>query len=393
MCHICHISTTFNLRSGSARRTSAILRACIEQGYKVSLITGMDNDVRQEDIPGVEIISVPGLVKKIAPLSDIIMLWKLRVILKQIKVDLVHTHLAKAGICGRLAAASLRVACILHTVHGPTFPKHFHPVKRRIFRFLEQLCGRVTDRFIFVGHELRTEYIEAKVCLAEKADVIQTGRPDAVFERTALIEPHRSVLRSKLCRQEKPTFLIVVVGRLVPSKQLEHSIQILDVLHKEKVRAHLAIVGKCLLEDEKDYEKNLRELAHDLGVHDYVHFTGFQNDIVEIMAAADVVLLTSQYEGLPNVAVEALLSGTPMITYDVSGVREILQQGISGWVVPQGDMKQVVQIVLQLMRLQACEGGTPGSHQKKIPESFRESVMVTRKIELYKKCFQTEAVV
>ncbi|MEA3467963.1 MAG: glycosyltransferase [Thermodesulfobacteriota bacterium] len=387
MPHICHISTTFNLRSGSARRTSAILKGCLEQGYKVSLIIGRDHDVRQEDLPEIDIFVVPELLKYIAPFSDLIVPWKIRTILKQIKPDLVHTHLAKAGISGRLAAVSFRIPCVIHTVHGPTFPKHFHPVKRWAFRLLERFCGRFTDRFVFVGHEVQAEYLEAKVCLPEKADVIQTGRPDAVFERAGLSESGKLELRSELCGHGNPELLIVTVGRLVPSKQLEHSIRIVKALHLQHVPAHLAIVGKCLLAEERQYEEELIKLARDFGVQKNVHFCGFRNDIIDIMEAADVVLLTSRYEGLPNVAVEAVISGTPMVTYEVSGVQEILKDGVSGWIVPQGDMDQIVDRIMEIGCGQSGFTDFYDVHADNILHDFRESVMVARKILLYERVF------
>ena len=387
MPHICHISTTFNLRSGSARRTSAILKGCLAQGYKVSLIIGRDFDVSQEDLPGVDIFVVPGLVKHISPWRDAIVLWKVRSILKRIKPDLVHTHLAKAGIVGRLSALGARVPCIMHTVHGPTFPQHFHPIKRFLFCSLEKLCGRFTNRFVFVGHDLQNEYLQAGVCSQDIACVVQTGRPDTIFNRTLMSETGIVQLRSELCGSRNPEMLIVTVGRLVPSKQLEHAIRITKALHRKNVLAHLCIVGKCLLEKERQYEEKLMQLVSDLEVHQFVHFTGFRNDNIDIMEVADAVLLTTCYEGLPNVAVEAVISGTPMITYNVSGVREIIKEDVSGWIIPLGDMDQAVNRLAQLTQKQSNIQDTHDNPDDNTLEDFRESVMVERKIQMYKQYF------
>lgn len=387
MHHICHISTTFNLRSGSARRTSAILKGCLDKGYKVSLIIGRDHDVRQENLSGVDIYVVPELVKYISPWQDMIVPWKIRNLLNRIKPEVVHTHLAKAGIVGRLAALSARVPYIMHTVHGPSFPQHFHPVKRFLFRSLEKLCGRLTDRFVFVGYDLREEYIKERACSSETSVVIQTGRPDAVLGRPRMSEAAKMELRLELCEGADPELLVVTVGRLVPSKQLEHGISIVKSLHRQHVAAHLTIVGKCLLKEEQQYEDELIKLARELGVQEFVHFSGFRNDIVDVMEAADAVLLTSCYEGLPNVAVEAVISGTPMVTYDVSGVREILQEGVSGWIVPQGDMDQVVDRLTQIMCRQSGYTELHDVRVDNILRNFRESVMVARKMQLYEQVF------
>lgn len=383
MPHICHIATTFNLRSGSARRTSAILRGCLEQGYKVSLILGRDRDVTECDLPDVDIYIVPELVKYISPWRDAIAPWKLRRLLNRIKPDLVHTHLAKAGIVGRLAALSAQVPCILHTVHGPTFPLYFNPVKRVLFRMLEKLCGRFTDWFVFVGNELQQEYLNAGICQPDTSKVIQTGRPDIVFDRQEMSVAQKKALRTELCGGSMPEFLLVTVGRLVPSKQLEHAVRVVRALHLKSVPVHLVFVGKCLLKEEQQYEERLIKLAIELGIEEYVHFPGFRDDVIDIMASADAVLLTSLYEGLPNVAVEAVISGTPMITYDVSGVREILKEGKSGWIVPQGDEGQVVDRVMQLMHRKTDKRDVCDTRDNNVLQDFRESVMVKRKIQLY----------
>lgn len=382
MPHICHISTTFNLRSGSARRTSAIINGCLEQGMKTSLIIGRDHDVVQADLPGVDIHIVPELVKYIAPRLDLVAPLKIAEVLRDIKPDLVHTHLAKAGIFGRLAARKEQVPCIMHTVHGPSFPRHFHLGKRTLFLMLEKLCGRFTDHLIFVGHDLQQEYIKAGVCTYESSVVIQTGQPEAVFDRPRMINDRKNELRLELCDGIPPAFCIVVVGRLVPSKQVEHAIQAVQILHHKKIVAHLAIVGKCLLPEEQQYEEKLDRLSQDIGVQPYVHFAGFRNDIIDVMEAADAVLLTSRYEGLPNVAVEAVIAGTPMVTYDVSGVQEIIETGVNGEIVPQGDVKSIAENLQQVARYVPFSKEKMCHHNKNL-QFFREGTMVEKKIHLY----------
>jgi len=386
MPHICHISTTFNLRSGSAQRTSAILQGCVARGYRVSLVVGRDHDVCRENLVGVEIYRVPELVKYVSPYFDTVAPWKIRGLLKQLRPNIVHTHLAKAGIVGRFAATSCRIPIIMHTVHGPSFPARFHPAKRFLFRSLERLLGRRTDCFVFVGSELRDKFIYANICSAENSLVINTGRPDEVFERPVMSQGPKKRLRSELCGGAKPEFLLAAVGRIVPSKQLEHGVRVVAELRRQDVPVHLVLAGKCLLQEEQDYEKELQQLADRLEVGEYVHFVGFRDDVLDIMEASDAVLLTSSYEGLPNVAVEAVLAGTPMITYDVSGVREVIREGETGWVVEQGDINSVVARVCQLAAGSVLTDDVAA--RRRDLNSFRESVMVERKMKLYEQILQ-----
>lgn len=155
MTGICHISTSFLRRAGIARRTAAIVAACAERGYRVSLIAGRDHDLVDGDLPGVAIEIVRELAKPVRPLADATAVRRLGRLLRSLKPDLVHTHLAKAGILGRRAAARCGVRPIVHTVHGPTFPSHLPAPRRLLFRALERRAARLTDALVFVGEELR----------------------------------------------------------------------------------------------------------------------------------------------------------------------------------------------------------------------------------------------
>lgn len=392
MHHICHISTTFNQRSGSARRTTSILQECVQREYTVSLIVGRDHDISPGDLPGVSIYSVPQLVKYVNPRLDIIAPIKITQVLKRIAPDMVHTHLAKGGILGRTAAKLAGVPYTLHTVHGPTFPEGMHLAKRTVYRGLEKICGNFTDAFVFVGEELRQSYINAGICRQCNSHVIRTGRPDDVLDRRKLDDSRRRFLRDELGCPSEDDFLVVSVGRIVPAKQFDHAVHILSRIRREEgVPARLVIVGKSLLAEEKDYEMKIRQLANDLGVEEFVFFVGFRKDVIDIMDASDAVLLTSLYEGLPNVAVEALIADTPMVTYNVSGVREVLQHIPPNSIIDPGNIGKAV-AALVLLSQQKCitPAGLDGGDEerKRILDSFRECVMLRQKMSLYEQVFK-----
>ena len=389
MKHICHISTTFNLRSGSARRTSAIIRESVRLGYRVSLVIGRDYDLKESDLPGVAIYHVARMVKYVKPGCDCRAPGDIKKILAEIKPDIVHTHLAKGGILGRIAAKRAGVPCILHTVHGPTFPSRIGLHKRIIYRTMERFCGRMTDRFIFVGKELQQAYIQARVCSCENSHVIRTGRPDKVIDRQALSDSKRQRLRNDVFDGFGDDFLIVTVGRLVPAKQLEHAVLITAKLRQKGVPARLAIVGKSLLVEEQGYERRLLQLARDLQVDGFVVFTGFRTDVPDIMDAADAVLLTSRYEGLPNVAVEALIAKTPMVAYNVSGISEVLRHKKTGYIVQQGDVDHAVAGLLFCHSGGMKLSGQDERQRHAMLDSFRESTMLQQKMKLYEQIYSS----
>ncbi len=345
MAHICHISTTFNRRSGSARRIATLLEACVEAGYHASLLIGDSHDLRPGHLPEVTVEVVPGLSKEVRPRRDREALRHLERRLGRLRPDLVHTHLAKAGILGRWAAARRGVPRIAHTVHGPTFPDHLPWLRRGVFRALERLAARRTDAMIYVGDELMASYLAAGVGSAERSRVIRTARFADQLAFQPAGDEERSALRRGLCGGEACEMLLVFVGRLVSSKRPEHAIEAAGRLRAQGVDARLVVVGEALAASEGAWERRLREQYE---ACPRVHFTGFRHDVLEIMACADAVLITSLHEGLPNVAVEAVLAGTPVIGYRVLGLAELIEHRDNGWLVSPDRPRALVEALLEM---------------------------------------------
>lgn len=383
MGHICHISTTFNLKAANARRGIQILEASVAEGHRTTLITGRVHDVTERDIPGVTIIIIPHLIKYLNFKSDILALFALVKILRKIKPDIVHTYLAKAGITGRIAARLSSVPHVMHTVHGPTFSSSLHPLVRSCYWFLEKMCSYFTNTYVFVGDELRQTYIKALICSNESSVVVYTGRRKDELGGSSLSENEKQLLRIELSGNKKSDFLMMIVGRIVPSKQHEHAIMVMAELRREGVNADLTIVGACLLEEERIYEKKLRKIIAQLDVRDHVHFIGFRNDILDVMEVADAIVMTSKYEGLPNVAVESVIAKTPMVTYLVSGVAEVLDPGKTGFIVPNGDMIKMKEALLTIYSDPGLVSRLKIHSPKIIYDKYHVDTMIKEKIDLY----------
>lgn len=383
MGHICHISTTFNRRAANARRGMQILKAAVSQGHKVSLITGRVHDVTERDLPGVTIYIVPHLNKYLNLKSEILSLFTLIKVLRKIKPDIVHTYLAKAGILGRIAAWMSNVPHVIHTVHGPTFPPSLHPLVRSCYWFLEKVCSYFTNTYVFVGEELRQTYIKALICSNDNSVVIYTGRRKDELAGSSLSKNEKRLLRVELSGKNRSDFLMMIVGRIVPSKQHEHAIMVLEQLRRIGVNADLAIVGSCLLEEEHTYETHLKEIIARLSLDDYVHFIGFRNDILDVMGVADVIIMTSKYEGLPNVAVESVIARTPLVTYPVSGVAEVIEPGKTGFIVPHGDMIKMVETLLTIYSDRRLAHQLKTVSNKLIYNKYHIETMINNKLDLY----------
>ncbi len=348
---ICHVNTTFIYKAGSARRTYAILKALSKRNYAVVHTTGRDFEPSPDwDLSDVELFHIPSLVKYINPPNEITALYKLYKLFKNLKPHLVHTHLAKAGILGRVAAKWAKVPHIVTTVHGPTFSENINSVKRLIYRFLERICGKFTDWFIFVGEELRDEYIKKKICPIGKTIIIRSGRPESDFILADKFSREEIQLIRKKFSTDKKGFLIGYIGRLVPSKAQDMAIQALKMVRDQGIDGSLVFIGEGHLPEEKRYEALLRRLTEKLNIGRHVYFLGYQNDVLSYMKAMDVLVLTSKYEGLPNIAVEAGIVGKPLVAFKVCGISEIIQNEETGYIVEQGNEKAMAEKLIFLAK-------------------------------------------
>jgi len=389
--HINHIISNFNAKTMSGRRTYATLVALRREGYQVSLIVGKDFQPAPDwNLAGIQIFHLPDLVKNIAPDQDIKALHGLTEILRRHRPQVIHTHLAKAGVLGRLAARLAGVPLIMHTVHGPTFPPVLPKAKQLAFKSMEKICSRVTDHFIFVGEELRQDYINAGICRNGLTSVIRTGRPQEEFAAVDAIPASQLAAIRRSITAAPEAFLIGVVSRLAPMKRLEEAIQILHLLRQQGIPAHLAIAGAPDPPEETHYRDALRQLTASLELAPYVHFIGFREDILPFMKAMDALLLTSSYEGLPNVVVEAGIVGRPIVVYEVCGLRELIVDGETGYVVPQGDRHGATAKLKYLAQNPIFCSDMGHKASQVMRQKFNLEKMLAEKIKLYREFLTTK---
>lgn len=338
---ICHIITTFFETSGSTRRTLTEVDHLIKKGWTVHLIIGKDASsalITECVEKGIEVFQINSLCKYIHPFREISAFFQIVRILEEQKYDIVHTHLAKAGILGRFAARKAGLKVIVHTVHGPSFPKSFNWVLRTLFVALEKMAGRCTTAMIFVGKEISGNYIDAGIADPQKSYLIYTGRDFTAYKNALnMSAAQKAAIRNR--HGIRPDDIVLgCVGRIVPSKGYTVPIGAMPTLLKTYPNARLIIIGKANLPEERHYEAKLRGMIGELGLGDSVVLVDYQKDIAQYYAIMDIFLLPSHYEGLPNVTLEAAVMDIPVVAFDCGGVKEVFEicQGV--WYrVPSGD--------------------------------------------------------
>ena len=260
-------------------------------------------------------IKIPGLRREICLFEDLKALYKIRQIIKAFKPDIVHTHTAKAGFIGRLAALTIwKRPKLVHTFHGHVFHSYFGPVKTKVFIWAERQLARFTDRIIAISpsqkHDLCKRY---RIANPDKVEIVRLGFDLSEYKKDNKM---RTLYREKFLGKDNEKILLIgSVGRLVPIK---NHILLLEAIAELDIPYKLLIVGDGEL---RIYLETLVDLLH---IKNKVIFLGIQKSLVEIYNSIDVLVLTSKNEGTPACVIEAMAMEVPIISTYKWGVEDIL---------------------------------------------------------------------
>ena len=294
------------------------------QRYSGTLVTGSGGPLLDEArAHGVDVVVIPELVSPISPRQDVVALARIIRVLRERDIDVVHTHSAKAGVLGRLAARRVGATRVVHTMHG--FPFHqFQPRHTRAtYIEIERRMARMTDVILAIGTGVAVDMIRLGIARPEQ---IRTIGP-AVDPPTVTTSPATRA-RARL-RLGIPDDALVVgtVGRMDYQKAPE---DLIEAVSRLTSRAMLVWAGDGPLIDAA------RQLVTALGLQDRVFLLGNRDDVPEILPAFDVFAMASRYEGLPCVIVEAQQSGIPVVATAVNAVPDVVIPGETGLLVPAG---------------------------------------------------------
>lgn len=286
----------------------------------------------------VEPMVFPALGREISPLDDLAALARMVRLVREQRPDVVHTHMAKAGTVGRLAAQICRVPLIVHTYHGHVFHSYFSPVKTRLFLTIERALGMGTHRIVVVGERQRDEIAAYGVASRDKLLPIRLGLELGQFLNA---ERLRGTLRGELgLGADVP--LVGIVARLVPIKAHEVFLQAAAAVQQSLPDACFLVIG------DGERRAELEQLAKQLGVD--ARFMGWRRDMPTVYADLDVVALASRNEGSPVALIEALAAARPVVSTAVGGVPEVVLHGETGLTVPPSDPAALAEGMLTLLR-------------------------------------------
>lgn len=337
---VVHLLTRLDL-GGAQQNTLHTARTLDAGRFEAVLACGagglLDDEVKND--PRLRTVFFDSLRRDISPVSDLLALLELTKLLLAERPSILHTHSSKAGILGRLAATLAGVPIVVHTYHGFGFHDLQPAAVKFFYVLLERLCARATSALVFVS---RANIATASACglgPAEDAVLIRSGvdlaglpaSVDAVALKT-----------SAGIGMHKP--LVVSVGNLKPQKNAADFVAAAAAVIASVPDARFAFIG------DGPQRRELEARAFALGLEGKVLFLGWRRDAASWLAAADVFVMTSLWEGLPRALVEAMKSGLPSVSYATDGVVDLLKDGENGFLVSIGDRAALAARVTQLLK-------------------------------------------
>ena len=293
---------------------------------------------------GVQVEPIPQLHRDISPLYDTQSVTAVVRLIRRVRPQILHTHTAKAGAIGRVAAlvaGDARPPLVVHTFHGHVLRGYFDPARTAMFKTIERRLARSTTRLVAVSPEVRDDLVALGVAAPERFSVIRLGIPLEARVTGGTVE--RARLRTLFGVPEE-RFVVGWIGRMTAIKRAQDVLLAFRELRARGVDAVLCLVG-----DGPDRDA-IETRAHSLGIARHVLSVGYQRDVGPYYAFIDALLLTSANEGTPVVAIESLAARRPVVSTRVGGVPDVVDDGEDGFLVPVGDVRAMAEALERLAR-------------------------------------------
>ena len=379
---IAHIITRMVI-GGAQENTLYNCQDLIERhGDEVLLITGPalgpEGDLLQQGRAGVvKPVIVPMLRRAIHPWRDVQSYLQIKNLLRDFRPKVVHTHSAKAGVLGRLAAWSLRVPAIVHTVHGAPFHPYQSWLARQTFSGCEWYAARRCHALISVADAMTDLMVAARIAPRDKFTTIYSGMEVEPFLQA---DEHRERVRRELGYHPEH----VVIGKIARLFHLKGHADVIAAA-AEVVRAQpnvrFLFIGDGILREP------LEEQIAAAGLSEHFQFTGLvpPAKIPEYLGAMDALVHTSLREGLARALPQALIAGKPIVSYDIDGAREVCISNETGFLIPPRDLAKLAAALRELVVDEALRNRFGQAGRKRFTEKFRHETMTARIRELYQR--------
>lgn len=329
MPRVLFLITSFDY-AGAESQIMHLCKGLRSRNYEIALVSMIQPVAYLDELKelGVEVYSLD--MRKGIP--DLRAIARLRRLIIRFRPDVVHSHLVHANLLARITRIVVRMPLLICTAHNINEGGKFREL---LYRITDRLCELTTN----VSQEAVNRYIDIRIAPKHKMKLVPNGI--VVDQFKGLIDYEGHVRRELGIRSDE--FIWLAVGRLVPVKDYENMITAFSRVIGKQSNSVLLIVGIG-----PDREA-LEQLCVTLQVQQQVKFLGLRRDISSLMSVADAFLLSSKWEGLPMVLLEACASGLPIVATDVGGNKEVVHEGLNGYLAMPNDSQQLSDRMNDLM--------------------------------------------
>ena len=367
---VMHVIARMNV-GGPAVLVADLMRNVNAVDFHSTLVTGYcdenESDYLDEVATDIKATRVPGFGRSISASKDLKALFLIIREIRSFKPDVIHTHTAKAGVLGRIAAIiSYPRAKRVHTFHGHLLHGYFDSRKVKLVVLLEKMLGVFTYKLIAIGNVVKRDLLYAGIGNEKKFEVIYPGLQD--------LDLYPRIEAKERLGLDLTKNYIVFVGRLTQIKRPDRLIELARHIAHEYFSAHLLIAGAGeMLED-------LKTLAMDESLP--ITFLGWRNDIGQILSASELAVLCSDNEGIPLTLIQASQAGLPIVSTRVGSVSDIVVDGETGLLV-EVSSKGLIEGVSKLLSNPELGIALGKSGRKRAKELFSSQAMVDQHQRLY----------
>jgi glycosyltransferase involved in cell wall biosynthesis len=336
--NLLYIVTKLEL-GGAQKQLLSLIRCLDRQRFNIFLFAANGGMLFEEarSLSGIKLKPSAFLERSLNPFLDLLALIEIRRYIKKNRIEIVHTHSSKAGILGRWAARLSGAKFILHTVHGWSFNEYQAVLENRIFVWLERITANFTDRIIVVSEHDREKGLVNRIGCPEKYTLIHYGIDYSDFLKT------EDGVRKEL-GIDSGDLLVGNISCLKPQKSPQDFVRLAYLTREVVPDAKFLLVGDGVL------RSRLERLIKELGLEDRVMLLGWRRDISRLLSTMDVLTLTSLWEGLPVACLEAMASSRAVIATDTGGIKEVVREAQTGFLVPCKDMETMSKKLICLLR-------------------------------------------
>lgn len=351
-------------------------------GWQVEVLT--TDPTFQEFLRKVNISVVPleAIWREIRPFQDLQGVYRLYRFLKSENYTIVHTHTSKGGFVGRLAARLANVPIILHTVHGFAFHEQSSPSALRFYATLERLAANLCDLIVTLTEFHRQWALELGIGNKDKIVTIANGISPKRVQTSLPLEQVRH-----FWGVNQDEMVILSAARLAPQKGIEYLIDAIPFLIK-----HLNRPFRIVLAGDGPLSSQLEDRVKNLGVQKYVIFLGFRSDVGDLLAASDIVVIPSLWEGLSISLLEAMAAGKPIITTTIGSNIELLSNRENALLISPKDSQALAQAIIELAQNPELLHNLSTEAKALFESSYSEERMLQKYKEVYLKLLEQKGI-